>query len=714
MGATLVWLVLSMFASAALAQGATHHELIVTLDPATAAIAARDTITFAEDLPTPAQAHIFWLHSGLQPATRDAGATLTSLNGLEGETLLARFKLQLATGQRQVTLYYGGSIGRSPRALAGVHAGAHSATPAAISLEGILLAGESAWYPRFDDSLVTFGLEVDLPDGWQAISQGVSRVLSSGSGRVRTHWLESKPQQQIYLVAGRFQAYSRQADGYTAQVFLRTADEMLAKTYLGATVEYIDLYSRLLGRYPYQKFALVENFWESGYSMPSFTLLGPRVIRLPFILYSSYPHEIAHNWWGNSVYVAPGWNWSEGLTAYLADHLIQEQRGEGAAYRRDVLQKYADFVSQNADFPLSAFAGGHGDVEQAVGYGKTLMFFHMLRLRMGDEAFIRALRRLYEGKRYQQAGYADVQRAFVQASGLDLSKEFSQWIQKKGAPQLRLRNAAVERSKGDYRLVGTLEQAQPGPPYQLSVPFVVYFEGQSSPLRKVMTIDRRSMDFRLILPGHPSMLQVDPEFDVFRRLDRREIPASLGQLYGAERILMVLPAKAPAPVREKYHDWATQWHSGAEIEWRWDDALTVLPTDRSIWLFGWQNRFLARLAEALPGQDVSLSAGGDVRIGQWRVRRANEAVVIAARQAGNPNHALVWLACDKPQAFAGLARKLPHYGKYSYLVFEGNDPRNVLKGQWPLLGAPLSVVFGDRSDKEAVPPPRAALTAILH
>ena len=38
--------------------------------------------------------------------------------------------------------------------------------------------------------------------------------------------------------------------------------------------------------------------------MPSFTLLGSQVIRFPFILTSSYPHEILHNWWGNAVFVA--------------------------------------------------------------------------------------------------------------------------------------------------------------------------------------------------------------------------------------------------------------------------------------------------------------------------------------------------------------------------------------------------------------------------
>ena len=31
--------------------------------------------------------------------------------------------------------------------------------------------------------------------------------------------------------------------------------------------------------------------------MPSFTLLGSSIIRFPFILNSSFPHEILHNWW---------------------------------------------------------------------------------------------------------------------------------------------------------------------------------------------------------------------------------------------------------------------------------------------------------------------------------------------------------------------------------------------------------------------------------
>ena len=38
-----------------------------------------------------------------------------------------------------------------------------------------------------------------------------------------------------------------------------------------------------------------------------------------------------------------------------------------------------------------------------------------------------------------------------------------------------------------------------------------------------------------------------------------------------------------------------------------------------------------------------------------------------------------------------LGQLIPHYGKYSYLVFEGS--RNVAKGQWQVTESPLKLVI---------------------
>ena len=47
------------------------------------------------------------------------------------------------------------------------------------------------------------------------------------------------------------------------------------------------------------------------------------------------------------------------------------------------------------------------------------------------------------------------------------------------------------------------------------------------------------------------------------------------------------------------------------------------------------------------------------------------------------------VAADPVAAIPGLARKLPHYTRYSYLAFRGDEPENVLKGQWQPTSSPL-------------------------
>jgi aminopeptidase N len=193
---------------------------------------------------------------------------------------------------------------------------------------------------------------VELPPDWDVVSQGERTEHLKKGYRTIVRWESPEPQDEIFLVAARFTEYTRRIGQVSAMAFLRAPDEGLANKYLEATTRYIAMYEKLIGPYPYKKFALVENFWETGFGMPSFTLLGTTVIRLPFIINSSYPHEILHNWWGNSVFPASEkGNWSEGLTAYLSDHLIRSSRS-AAEYRQTTLQKYADYVI-GKKFPLT-------------------------------------------------------------------------------------------------------------------------------------------------------------------------------------------------------------------------------------------------------------------------------------------------------------------------------------------------------------------------
>ncbi|MES9980614.1 MAG: hypothetical protein ABW107_17925 [Candidatus Thiodiazotropha sp. 6PLUC5] len=259
----------------------------------------------------------FLLHDGLNPRSLTPGVAIKRLGSVSGSIPIAAYRLSMPEGQQTITLEYDGVISHQLRRTQESPGKSQERLPGTISSKGAYLDAGVAWYPYFQNSLQTFLMRVSLPEGWLAISQGEGPVIEDYGDQVQISWHETQPQDDIYLVAGPYQLYQHSVDGVEAQVFLSQPDETLAQRYLQATEDYLSLYQKLIGDYPYHKFALVENFWQSGYGMPSFTLLGSRVIRLPFILHTSYPHEILHNWWGNSVYIDfQQGNWSEGLTSY--------------------------------------------------------------------------------------------------------------------------------------------------------------------------------------------------------------------------------------------------------------------------------------------------------------------------------------------------------------------------------------------------------------
>jgi aminopeptidase N len=647
-----------------------EHTLEVQLTPAAGGIAVRDHIVLPSALPAGHGGLTFTLHPGLEPSIEaPAGASLEPLPAPAGAA--ARYRLRLPAAERALTLRYRGTLAD------------------AIQPQGVFLSGADAWYPRLGDERVRFSLAVTLPSGWSAVSQGRAGPSSSPA-----QWVEEHPQEEIYLAAGRFTVYRRASPVAEALVYLRKPDETLARRYLDATPRYLEAYSRLIGPYPYAKFALVENFQQTGYGMPSFTLLGSQVIRLPFIVHTSYPHEILHNWWGNGVYVDyAGGNWSEGLTAYLADYRIAAEHGHGAEYRRDALQKYRSYVHDAKDFPLRAFRGGHRGAMQAIGYDKALMVFHMLRRRIGDEAFFAGLRGFYREWCFRRAGWDDLRRAFETASGEALEGFFRQWLDRSGAPALALADVHARGVDGAYRVTGTLRQTQPGPAYRLRVPVVVQLAQGQSPWRGELDFDGKHLALDLSLPAAPLRLQVDPDFELFRRLAPGEIPPSLGELFGRGGGLFVLPAGAPETLRARYRALAAQLGAGKVVS---DAALSALPAEGPVWLLGWDNRFRSALANALAHQDVAFNDTG-LMIAGHGIERAQRCAVLVARRAHDAP--IAWLACEDAAAFAGLARKLPHYGKYGYLAFAGEAPTNVLKGQWTVSESPLSVTFTATAEK---------------
>ncbi len=680
--------------SAIAADAPIHHELSVRLDPAKNTIHAVDRVRGALG----AEAR-FLLHADLKPSVVGDGLVLEPLdepdlkhhgiNGSFGVPLTEyRVRGDGTTPVGEFELHYSGTIHHPVVSGGEEYARSFSGSPGLIDPAGVVLSAGTAWFPMVRTSdegpgLVTFDLRVLLPKGWSSVSQGRREERTTIGDLGYDRWVSPEPMDDIYLIAAQFTVTRRNVGSVEAVTYLRRPDPNLAAKYLEATAQYLDMYQRLIGPYPYTKFALVENFWETGYGMPSFTLLGSRVIRFPFILHSSYPHEILHNWWGNSVFVDyERGNWCEGLTAYLADHLVKEGQGRGAEYRRDSLDRYANYVREGKDFPLAEFRSRHSSATEAVGYGKCLMLFHMLRRQVGDAEFSRGLARFYRQFRFQRASFDDIAVVFSELTGDDYGPFFRQWVDRTGAPELEL-------EVGDERVV--LRQIQKDAKYTVRVPVAVTYAGDAEATMVDVDLNRREAKVPVDMARVTSVV-VDPQYDVFRRLDRSETPPTFGRLFGAKAVTIVVPASESQFDVASWRVVSQAWASDT-VRVVSDADLDALPDSGSVWVLGRENRFASEVAKTLAQYGANFApsspTGGLLDFGVTKVPYADHCFAVALPRPTDRENAIGWLGATRADSLAGLARKLPHYGKYSFLAFSGADPTNDAKGQWPAVGSPL-------------------------
>jgi len=676
--------------------------MLVRLDPDEHYIKVTDTMTIPDRYGNRLE---FALHEKLRVFSTSSGNITLEGTQKTGPVPVSLYSVEIPDEARKVTLVYEGTIDHPLEQRGKEYARDFRETPGLIDEQGVFLSGNSFWYPIIDGGLISFSLEVEGPPDWDAVSQGGRLLHEKKKMSTVVKWDSPEPQEEVFLIAARFTEYVSRAGKAAAMVFLREPDDKLAEKYLEATARYISMYERLIGPYPYAKFALIENFWETGYGMPSFTLLGPKIIRFPFIIVSSYPHEILHNWWGNSVY--PDYlqgNWSEGLTAYLSDHLLKEQQGKGAEYRQTTLQKYADYVLQDRDFPLTDFRSRHSSPSEAIGYGKSLMFFHMLRRRMGDGVFRRGLQDFYRENKFSFASFEDIRTSFEKVSGMDLGTEFDQWVTRTGAPKVGLEAIRLSEKNGTFDLSFRIVQSQKGKPYLLHVPLAVTFGDHDGTWQSTVDINARNKELHLQFSDRPVRIDLDPEFDLFRKLDRDEVPPALSQVFGAKKMVIILPAAKSRSLAESYERLAEilKGTGPDEVEVVHDNLLERLPDDRSVIIMGWENFFASKILSSLGRYGVTQEREGVV-INNVPIHKEGNAVVLVSRNPDNKDQAIAFVAADVPESMSGLGRKLPHYNKYSYLVFEGDEPQNIMKGRWSVTSSPMTAYIDTGNETGELP-----------
>ena len=633
-------------------------ELEVRIDPATRELTGRGTWMVTSGRPWRVTLdERFDVHRFLVDG--DPGPTATA--PAEG---LQAWRLPAAPRERRIEIAWRGRLEALDATLD--HRAVLTHAEPVSAPRGTFLPAAARWHPVFDGAGLAYRIVIDLPEGQHGIVPGTPGVQRTGGGRRMQSYAFEQPESAIDLMAGPYRVTQRSfvaTDGrkIALRALLHPEIADRADGDLDAVERYQRLYESWIGPYPYEAFSVVSSPTPTGFGMPTLTYMGVEVLRLPFIRDTSLGHEVLHNWWGNGVRPDYGrGNWSEGLTTFMADYAYREQAGAEAALEMRLAWR-RDFAALGsaADRPLAAFTSRTHGAEQVVGYHKAAMVFLMLRDAIGTEAFDRALRAFWREHRGGGASWDDLRQAFEAASKRDLGPYFAQWLERAGAPSLRLAGAAAVRDGARWRVDVELTQAAPA--YRLRVPLALGFEGGTEETRWV-DFDGERARFALVADRRPEGITLDPQARVFRRLAPGEAPTILRQSMLDPATVTVLAGAVAA---------------GESLARRLTEhplqllPATATPPSQPLLLVGLApevDRYLAR--HDLPRRPAELGAAAGT---------ATAWVWTTGRRGGAP---LTVVAARDEAALAALARPLPHYGRQSWLVFEG--PTAIARGVWPL------------------------------
>ncbi len=519
-----------------------------------------------------------------------------------------------------------------------------------VRSDGITLTG--FWHPQTDRD-VLFSLEADLPQNFSAVTEADTlRLESTATGR-RVTTSFSQPLRNLHFVAGPYEVLSRQAGKVFISTYFFPEDAHLATEYLDTTAQLILRFEELIGPFPYPNFAVVANRLPTGYALPTFTLLGQAVLRLPFIKDSALGHEILHSWFGNAVRVSEtGGNWSEGLTTYLADHSFAADAGRDLLYRKNLLVRAQAYLRDDNTIPLETFRhGGEGPAmdraRRAVGYDKAAMVMHMLRQHIGEDPFIAGVRDFYQKMQGQQADWRDLEASFSRVSGLNLRSFFQQWLERTDIPDLTIEDIHIDQRGGRAQLSFTLVQ-NTAEPYLLTVP--MRLSTLSGEQNTTLTTDTTRKTMAIEVDSLPVRLAVDDQYDLFRRLTSAELPPTWSQFLGAETRNVVVPPDHLLPMYQPLLDVLD--HMGCRLL----AAQEIDPDElaHGSWLFPADSA----VRQSLFARPLPMAAGLrlDVR-----------------RSPLNPDEVMVLVDSTSVQETEQSVHKLNHYGAFSRLHFLDGD-----------------------------------------
>lgn len=396
----------------------------------------------------------------------------------------------------------------------------------------------SQWFPCHDspNEQLMSELIVTVDKDYQVCSNGaLVSTEQTDDGRTRWHWLQDKPHSTylVMLVIGKFSVIGlgdaswRRPDlpltVYAPIGFTDRVAESFAST--PAMITFFE--ERFDEPFPWAKYSqlLVRRFSAGAMENTSATTFN-QGLGLSGDVDSIISHELTHQWFGDLVayksweHLWLGEGWATFGEALWAEHKGGEAGGRDAYYREIYNQLAATRINTTYAPDFAGLASKlYSDPDENFykpnnPYSKGALVLHMLRLRLGDEVFFKAVAEYIDRFKFKAVETDDFRRVLEDVSGQSLERFFRQWVVQPGMPRL---DVDVDWDEAASELSVRAEQTQKidadNPAYAFTLPLYVEFEDGSGRF-VYLPMDARVAEGSFHLDEAPADVSVDPNVRV--------------------------------------------------------------------------------------------------------------------------------------------------------------------------------------------------------
>lgn len=309
--------------------------------------------------------------------------------------------------------------------------------------DGVFVACEpnaaSTWFPSSDhpSDKAAYDIRIKAPKGLTAVSNGRLVSTYDKGDSTYTHWRETKPMATYLATAtiGKFDVRTGTTPGGTP-IYV-AVDPVLANSnnvdVYAVTAAATDYWSQVFGPYPFEETgAIVDDMPQAGFSLEVQSKPVYSAVRSE----STIVHELAHQWFGDSVSVAH-WKdiWlNEGFATY-AQWLWAEHQGTRSAHD-SFLAGYNARPADSAFWQITVGDPQRDTMFASAVYQRGAMTLQVLRERIGDAAFFKLLPAWTKLHRYGNADTDDFVRLAERVSGQQVDDLFQTWLFTTGKPTL--------------------------------------------------------------------------------------------------------------------------------------------------------------------------------------------------------------------------------------------------------------------------------------